>query len=69
VGLQRAEVMVKGAGSRRDTALRAIAKSGVWLSCKRDVTPMPHNGCLSPKKDVCKRVNPLSREINDSMIK
>ena len=50
VGLQRAEVMVKGAGSGRDAALRAIAKSGVRLSCIRDVTPMPHNGCRPPKK-------------------
>ncbi|KAG2586577.1 hypothetical protein PVAP13_5NG586943, partial [Panicum virgatum] len=50
VGLQRAEVMVKGAGSGRDAALRAIAKSGVRLSCIRDVTPMQHNGCRPPKK-------------------
>ena len=50
VGLQRAEVMVKGAGSGRDAALRAIAKSGVRLSCIRDVTLMPHNGCRPPKK-------------------
>ena len=41
---------VKGAGSGRDAALRAIAKSGVRLSCIRDVTPMPHNGCRPPKK-------------------
>ncbi|KAJ1268060.1 hypothetical protein BS78_07G107100 [Paspalum vaginatum] len=45
VGLRRAKVMVKGAGSGRDAALRAIAKSGVRLSCIHDVTPMPHNGC------------------------
>jgi small subunit ribosomal protein S11 len=69
VGLQRAEVMVKGAGSGRDAALLAIAKSGVRLSCIRDVTPMPHNGCRPPKKDVCKKMKPLSREIKDSMIK
>jgi small subunit ribosomal protein S11 len=42
--------MVKGAGSGRDAALRAIGKSGVRLSCIRDVTPMPHNGCRPPKK-------------------
>ncbi|KAF2907078.1 hypothetical protein DAI22_12g069025 [Oryza sativa Japonica Group] len=39
-----------GAGSGRDAALRAIAKSGVQFSCIRDVTPMPHNGCRPPKK-------------------
>uniref|UniRef100_A0A453QYZ1 Ribosomal protein S11 n=1 Tax=Aegilops tauschii subsp. strangulata TaxID=200361 RepID=A0A453QYZ1_AEGTS len=49
VGLQRAE-MVKGAGSGRDATLRAIAKSGVGLSCIRNVRPMPHNGCQPPKK-------------------
>jgi small subunit ribosomal protein S11 len=48
VGLQRADIMVKGAGSERDVALRAIAKSGVRLSCIRDATPMPHNGCCPP---------------------
>uniref|UniRef100_C7SM35 Small ribosomal subunit protein uS11c n=2 Tax=Joinvillea TaxID=4737 RepID=C7SM35_9POAL len=50
VGMQRAEVMVKGAGIARDAALRAIGKSGIRLNCIRDVTPMPHNGCRPPKK-------------------
>ncbi|OQU81822.1 hypothetical protein SORBI_3006G124850, partial [Sorghum bicolor] len=52
VGLQLAEVMVKYTGSGRDAALRAIAKSGVRLSCICDVTLMPHNGCLPLKKDI-----------------
>ena len=49
-GMQRAEVMIKGPGPGRDAALRAIRRSGILLSFVRDVTPMPHNGCRSPKK-------------------
>jgi small subunit ribosomal protein S11 len=69
VGLQRVEVMVKGDGSGIDATLRAIAKSGVRLSCTRFVTPMVHNGCRPPTKDACKKLKPLSREINISLIK
>ncbi|KAG4198446.1 hypothetical protein ERO13_A05G086300v2 [Gossypium hirsutum] len=53
-GMQRAEVMIKGPGLGRDAALRAIRRSGILLSFIRDVTPMPHNGCRPPKKDVCR---------------
>nr|AEX94784.1 ribosomal protein S11 [Trichopetalum plumosum] len=49
-GMQRAAVMIKGSGRGRDAALRAICRSGIRLSCIRDVTPMPHNGCRPPKK-------------------
>ncbi|KAH7557052.1 hypothetical protein ACOSQ2_026682 [Xanthoceras sorbifolium] len=49
-GMQRAEVMIKGAGLGRDAALRSIRRSGILLSFVRDVTPMPHNGCRPPKK-------------------
>nr|QHN54976.1 ribosomal protein S11 [Anchomanes hookeri] len=49
-GMQRAEVMIKGPGPGRDAALRAIRRSGILLSCLRDVTPIPHNGCRPPKK-------------------
>lgn len=49
-GMQRAEVMIKGPGTGRDAALRAIRRSGILLSFIRDVTPMPHNGCRPPKK-------------------
>lgn len=48
--MQRAEVMIKGPGLGRDAALRAIRRSGILLNFIRDVTPMPHNGCRSPKK-------------------
>ncbi|KAJ0038147.1 hypothetical protein Pint_22329 [Pistacia integerrima] len=43
--MQRAEVMIKGSGLRRDATLRAICRSDTLLSFVRDVTPMPHNGC------------------------
>nr|AMC32389.1 ribosomal protein S11 [Oenothera suffrutescens] len=49
-GMQRAEVRIKGPGLGRDAALRAIRRSGIRLSCVRDVTPLPHNGCRPPKK-------------------
>ncbi|XP_052113583.1 30S ribosomal protein S11, chloroplastic-like [Arachis duranensis] len=49
-GMQRAEVMIKGPGLGKDTVLRTIRRSGILLNFIRDVTPMPHNGCRSPKK-------------------
>nr|AXZ97100.1 ribosomal protein S11 [Callistopteris apiifolia] len=49
-GMEQAEVMISGPGPGRDTALRAIRRSGIILSFVRDVTPMPHNGCRPPKK-------------------
>ncbi|RYQ84040.1 hypothetical protein Ahy_B10g102922 [Arachis hypogaea] len=39
-----------GPGLGRDAALRAIRRSGILLNFIRDITPMPHNGCRSPKK-------------------
>nr|YP_009486923.1 ribosomal protein S11 [Tylosema fassoglense]YP_010528505.1 ribosomal protein S11 [Tylosema esculentum]AWB13146.1 ribosomal protein S11 [Tylosema fassoglense]UJY53533.1 ribosomal protein S11 [Tylosema esculentum]UXW65319.1 ribosomal protein S11 [Tylosema esculentum] len=50
VGMQRAEVMIKGPGLGRDAALRTIFRSGILFKFIRDVTPMPHNGCRPPKK-------------------
>nr|QWW92513.1 ribosomal protein S11 [Megaceros flagellaris] len=49
-GMKQAEVMISGPGPGRDTASRAIRRSGVVLSYVRDVTPIPHNGCRPPKK-------------------
>nr|YP_010517955.1 ribosomal protein S11 [Stenocereus thurberi]UXN84221.1 ribosomal protein S11 [Stenocereus thurberi] len=49
-GMQEAEVRIKGSGSGRDGALRAIRRSGILVSFVLDVTPMPHNGCRPPKK-------------------
>nr|YP_010392163.1 ribosomal protein S11 [Wahlenbergia marginata]UPX07772.1 ribosomal protein S11 [Wahlenbergia marginata] len=50
VVMKRAEVMIKGAGLGRDTALRAIHKSRIRITLVQDVTPFPHNGCRPPKK-------------------
>jgi small subunit ribosomal protein S11 len=44
-GMQRANVMIKGAGVGGDAALRAILRSGIVLGFIREVTHMPHNGC------------------------
>ena len=48
-GLKRVEVFVKGPGSGREGAIRAIAQSGIDVTTIKDVTPMPHNGCRPPK--------------------
>ncbi len=49
-GLRRVEVMVKGPGAGRETAIRALQAVGVEVSLIRDVTPLPHNGCRPPKR-------------------
>ncbi len=49
-GLKRVDVFVKGPGSGREGAIRALAQSGLEVSSIKDVTPMPHNGCRPPKK-------------------
>jgi small subunit ribosomal protein S11 len=49
-GMKALEVRVKGPGSGRESALRAIANSGMRVTLIRDVTPVPHNGCRPPKR-------------------
>jgi len=49
-GLKRVDVYVKGPGAGRESAIRALAQSGIEVSMIRDVTPLPHNGCRPPKK-------------------
>jgi small subunit ribosomal protein S11 len=49
-GLKRVDVYVKGPGSGRESAIRAIAQSGIDVVMIKDVTPLPHNGCRPPKK-------------------
>lgn len=49
-GMKRADVYVKGPGSGREGAIRALANSGIEVTTIKDVTPMPHNGCRPPKK-------------------
>lgn len=48
-GLREAEVKVKGPGSGRESAVRAVQAMGVEVTTIRDVTPVPHNGCRPPK--------------------
>ncbi len=49
-GMRTAEVFVKGPGSGREAAIRAIDTSGIKVSRIKDVTPVPHNGCRPPKR-------------------
>ena len=49
-GLRNVEVWVKGPGSGRESALRALQAVGLNISLIRDVTPIPHNGCRPPKR-------------------
>jgi small subunit ribosomal protein S11 len=49
-GLRTVEVHVKGPGSGRESALRAIQAAGLSVTVIKDVTPIPHNGCRPPKR-------------------
>lgn len=50
MGMKNLEVMVKGPGPGRDSAIRALNAIGMKISRIDDVTPIPHNGCRPPKK-------------------
>lgn len=50
LGVREVEVKVKGAGSGRESAVRALANSGLKVLTIEDVTPLPHNGCRARKK-------------------
>jgi small subunit ribosomal protein S11 len=49
-GMRRVEVHVKGPGSGRETAIRALQAAGLEVASITDVTPVPHNGCRPPKR-------------------
>jgi small subunit ribosomal protein S11 len=49
-GMKNVEVYVKGPGSGRESALRALQAAGFTITAIRDVTPIPHNGCRPPKR-------------------
>ncbi|MCL4495577.1 MAG: 30S ribosomal protein S11 [Firmicutes bacterium] len=49
-GLKEVEVLVKGPGSGREAAIRALQGAGLEVSMIKDVTPIPHNGCRPPKR-------------------
>ena len=50
MGVHELEVRVRGPGSGRESAIRALANSGIELKTIEDVTPLPHNGCRPPKR-------------------
>ena len=49
-GVRKVDVLVKGPGSGRETAIRSIMNTGIEVSGIKDVTPVPHNGCRPPKR-------------------
>jgi small subunit ribosomal protein S11 len=49
-GLKRVDVLVKGPGSGRETAIRSLQSVGLEVNMIKDVTPIPHNGCRPPKR-------------------
>ena len=49
-GLRQIEVFVKGPGSGREAAIRALQAAGLTITSIIDVTPIPHNGCRPPKR-------------------
>ena len=49
-GLKSVEVFVKGPGSGRESAIRALETVGLQITMIKDVTPIPHNGCRPPKR-------------------
>ena len=49
-GLKSVDVMVKGPGSGREAAIRALSACGLEVTSIKDVTPVPHNGCRPPKR-------------------
>lgn len=49
-GMRSCDVLVKGPGSGRESAIRALSTAGLDVKSIRDVTPIPHNGCRPPKR-------------------
>jgi small subunit ribosomal protein S11 len=50
MGMKQLDVFVKGPGSGRETAIRALQAAGLEINLIKDVTPVPHNGCRPPKR-------------------
>jgi len=48
--MRQIEVLVRGPGAGRETAIRALQVAGLEITLIRDVTPLPHNGCRRPKR-------------------
>jgi len=50
LGLRKIDVLVKGPGSGREAAIRALNTAGLGIMSIKDITPIPHNGCRPPKR-------------------
>jgi len=50
LGLRKVDVLIKGVGSGRDAAVRALNTAGLEITSIKDITPLPHNGCRPPKR-------------------
>lgn len=50
LGLREVDVLVKGPGAGRETAIRSLQAAGLVINSIKDVTPIPHNGCRPPKQ-------------------
>jgi len=50
LGVKKVEVLIKGQGSGRETAIRALQVTGFEILSIKDITPVPHNGCRPPKR-------------------
>jgi small subunit ribosomal protein S11 len=50
IGMKNVEIVVKGQGSGRETAIRAVEGAGLEILSIHDITPVPHNGCRPPKR-------------------
>src|SRR4029450_11809524 len=66
-GLKEVEVLVKGPGAGRESAVRALQAIGLDLTVIRDVTPVPHNGCRPPKQRrvSCYQLSTLNYQLSD----
>jgi len=49
-GMKRVDVLVKGPGPGRETAIRSLQSAGLEINLIKDVTPIPHNGCRPPRR-------------------
>lgn len=49
-GLRQVDVLVKGPGAGRESAIRSLQSAGLKINAIKDVTPIPHNGCRPPKR-------------------
>ncbi len=49
-GMRQVDVFIKGPGSGRESAIRALQAAGLTITMIRDITPVPHNGCRPPKR-------------------